>query len=322
MTGADDRGVVLDPACARLLRGLEGPPPLHRLGTHDGREALRELQDDRLEGPGVEVDLHTAPVGPDGVVGFRVVRPAGVGGTLPVVLHLHGGRWITGDADTHGHLIRALATGARAAVVVPEFTLVPEARYPVAVEEAYATLLWVVGHADELGLDPARVAVAGDCTGATTATVLAMLVQRRGGPRLAAQLLYYPWADPRCDSASHREFADVPVLSSAAARWYWEQYPGSPRDLGDATFAPARASRDDLVGLPPTLLVTAEVDVVRDEAEAYGRALRAAGVEVLATRYLGVVHDFVTLRPLRDVPAARAALREGAAFLADAFATA
>ena len=242
MTGADDGGVVLDPACARLLRGLGGPPPLHRLGTHDGREALRELQDDRLEGPGVEVELHTAPVGPGGLVGFRVVRPAGIEGALPVVLHLHGGRWTAGDADTHGHLIRTLATGAHAAVVVPEFTLVPEARYPVAVEEAYATLLWVVGHADEFGLDPDRVAVAGDCTGATTATVLAMLVQRRGGPRLAAQLLYYPWADPRCDSDSHREFADVPVLSHAAARWYWQQYPG-PRATSPMPRSPRRARR-------------------------------------------------------------------------------
>nr|WP_218891532.1 alpha/beta hydrolase [Actinomycetospora corticicola] len=303
-----------------MLRGLAGPPPLHSLGTQDGRQALRELQDDRLEGPGVEVELHTAPVGPDGLVAFRVVRPAGLPGPLPTVLHLHGGRWVTGDADTHGHLIRALAVGARATIVVPEFTLVPEARYPVAVEEAYATLLWVVEHAADLGLDPARVAVSGDCTGATTATVLAMLVQRRGGPRLAAQLLYYPWADPDCDSASHHEFADVPVLSRTAARWYWAQYPGSPRDLGDAGFAPARARREDLVGLPPTLLVTAEVDVVRDEAEAYGRALREAGVDVLAVRYLGVIHDFVTLRPLRDVPAARAARREGAAFLADALA--
>lgn len=321
MTGADDRGVVLDPACARLVRALEGPPELYRLGARDGREALRELQDDRLEGPGVEVAFHTAPVGPRGLVGFHVVRPVGLDGALPAVLHLHGGRWVTGDADTHGSLIRALATGARAAVVVPEFTLVPEARFPVAVEEVYATLLWLVEQADELGVDPGRIAVAGDCTGATTATALAILVGRRGGPRLAAQLLYYPWADPRCDSGSHREFADVPVLSTAATRWYWQQYPGSPRDLDDPVLAPARATPDDLVGLPPALVVTAEVDVVRDEAEAYGRRLREAGVEVVATRYLGVVHDFVTLRPLRDCPAARAARREGAAFLAEALGT-
>ncbi|NMO90931.1 alpha/beta hydrolase [Actinomycetospora sp. TBRC 11914] len=312
---------VLDPACARLVHALQGPPQLHQLGTQDGREALRELQDDVVAGPGVEADLHTAAAGPRGLVGFLVVRPAGVPGPLPAVLHLHGGRFTAGDADTHGRLIRALATGVRAAVVVPEFTRVPEARYPVAVEEAYATLLWAVDHAGDLGLDPGRVAVSGDCTGATTATVLAVLAGRRAGPRLVAQLLFYPWADPRCDLPSHREFADLPVLPSGATRWYWEQYAGRVEDLDDPAFAPARAPRADLVGLPPALVVTAEVDVVRDEAEAYARAMTEAGVAVTCTRYLGVVHDFVTLRPLQEMPAARAALRQGIGFLADALGT-
>ncbi|MEJ2869488.1 alpha/beta hydrolase [Actinomycetospora sp. OC33-EN08] len=322
MTGAGDHGVVLDPACARLVRALDGPPQLHRLGPHDGREALRELQDDRLEGADVEVDFHTAPVGPGGLVGFRVVRPLAAEGMLPVVLHLHGGRWVTGDADTHGSLIRALATGVRAAVVVPEYTRVPEARFPIAVEEAYATLVWVVEHAHDLALDADRVAVSGDCTGATTATVLAMLAGRRGGPRLAAQLLYYPWTDPRCDSGSHREFADVPVLSTAAARWYWRQYQDAAGDGDDPAYAPARASADDLVGLPPALVVTAEADVVRDEAELHARRMQDAGVSVTCVRHRGVVHDFVTLRPLRDVPATRLALRQGVDFLADALRTA
>jgi acetyl esterase/lipase len=313
---------VLDPACARLVHALQGPPQLHQLGTQDGREALRELQDDVVAGSGVEVELHSAAAGPGGLVGFLLVRPTGVAGPLPVVLHLHGGRFTAGDADTHGRLIRDLATGARAAVVVPEFTRVPEARYPVAVEEAYATLLWAADHAGDLGLDGGRLAVSGDCTGATTATVLAILAGRRAGPRLAAQLLFYPWADPHCATPSHRDFADVPVLPSRAARWYWEQYAGRPADLDDPAFAPGRASRADLVGLPPALVVTAEADVVRDEAEAYARAMTEAGVPVTCTRYLGVVHDFVTMRPLQGMPAARAAVRQGAGFLADALGTA
>jgi acetyl esterase len=314
----DDPLATLDPACARLVRALQGPPRLHELGTRDGREALHELQDDLVSGPGVVVDLHSAPVGPDGLVGFLVVRPEDLDGPAPTVLHLHGGRWVTGDADTHGRLIRSLALGVGAAVVVPEFTRVPEARYPVAVEEVYATLLWVVEHAADLGLDPHRVAVAGDCTGATLAAVVALLVGRRGGPRLAAQLLYYPWLDPRCDTDSHRRFADVSVLPSQAARWYWQQYADRPGDREDPAFGPARAGRDDLVGLPPALVVTAEVDVVRDEGEAYARALADAGVPVTCTRYLGVVHDFVTLRPLEGVPAARLAVRQGVDFLAEA----
>jgi acetyl esterase len=314
----DDSAVVLDPGCDRLDGAIDGPPQLHQLGAQDGREALRELQDDLVAGPGVTVEFHTAPVGPDGVVGFLVVRPDDVEGTLPAVVHLHGGRWVTGDADTHGRLIRGLATGARAAVVVPEFSRVPEARYPVALEEVYATLLWVAEHAADLALDPARIAISGDCTGATLATVVAILSGRRAGPRLAAQLLFYPWLDPRCDTASHRAFADISVLSTRAVRWYWQQYAGRPGDLEDPAFAPARARREDLVGLPPTLVITAEADVVRDEGEAYAEALREAGVPATCTRYLGVVHDFVTLRPLQETAASRSALRQGVEFLAGA----
>ncbi|GAA4803335.1 alpha/beta hydrolase [Actinomycetospora chlora] len=316
--GGDDARVVLDPACARLVRALAGPPQLHQLGAQDGREALRELQDDLVGGPGVKVDFHTAPVGPSGLVGFLLVRPEDRHGPVPAVVHLHGGRWVTGDADTHGRLIRGLAVGAGAAVVVPEFTRVPEARFPVAVEEVYATLLWLAEHAEGLALDPDRLAVSGDCTGATLATAVATLAGRRAGPRLAAQVLLYPWLEPRCDTASHRAFADISVLPSRAARWYWQQYTGHPRDLDDPAFAPARARREDLVGLPPALVVTAEADVVRDEGEAYARALREAGVPVTSTRYLGVVHDFVTLRPLQDMAATRQALRQTADFLSEA----
>ncbi|MDL5156018.1 alpha/beta hydrolase [Actinomycetospora termitidis] len=312
---------LLDPACARLVHALQGPPRLHELGAQDGREALRELQDDLVSGPGVTVDFHTAPVGPHGLVGFLVVRPDDLDGPAPAVVHLHGGRWVTGDADTHGRLIRALAVGARSAIVVPEFTRVPEARYPVAVEEVYATLLWVVEHAADLDLDADRVAVSGDCTGATLAAVVAMLAGRRAGPRIAAQLLLYPWLEPRCDTASHHQFADISVLPTRAARWYWDQYADRPQDREDPAFAPARAGRSDLVGLPPTLVITAEADVVRDEGEAYARALGAAGVLVTCTRYLGVVHDFVTLRPLEGIPAARLAVRQAVAFLADALGT-
>ncbi|MEJ2889455.1 alpha/beta hydrolase [Actinomycetospora aeridis] len=312
---------VLDPACARLVRAWEGPPRPHQLGVQDGRDALRELQDDLVGGPEVDVDFHTAPVGPQGLVGFLVVRPADCGGELPAVVHLHGGRWVTGDADTHGRLLRELATGVPAAVVVPAFTRVPEARYPVAVEEVYATLLWVVEHAGDLGLDPGRVAISGDCTGATLAAAVALLAGRRAGPRLAAQLLLYPWLDPDGDAPSHRAFADIPVLPTRAARWSWQQYAGLPHDLDDPACAPGRARGADLAGLPPALVITAEADVVRDEGEEYARAMAAAGVPVTCARYLGVVHDFMTLRPLREVPAGRVAVRQGVAFLAGALRT-
>lgn len=314
--------VVLDPAAQRLVDALAAPPQLHQLGPHDGRSALVEAQDDTLEGPGVEVAFHVAPVGPVALVGYWDVRPvtepADDGqAARPVVVFVHGGRWMFGDASTHGRLIRRLVRASGAVFLVPEYTRAPEGRYPVAVEETYELLVWTHEHAAEMGLDPNRIAVAGDCAGATVATATALLATRRGGPRLRAQLLYYPILDPACDSGSQHRFAADPVLGRDATRWYWRQYCDDPAQLREPGAAPAHAVADDLRGLPPTMIVTAEADVVRDEAEEYAVSLRRAGVPVTAVRYLGVTHDFVSLLPLRAMPAGRAAVAQGAAFLAE-----
>ncbi|MFC4910116.1 alpha/beta hydrolase [Actinomadura gamaensis] len=309
---------VPDPLVRRLLEASAEPPYLHEIGPVDGRLALAEAQGHAPEDPRVVAAFHAAPVGPSGLIGFWVFRPAEASGPLPAVLYVHGGRWMLGDAYTHWRLISALVLGSGAAFVVPEYSRTPEARYPVAVEECYAVLAWAVDHAPDLGLRGDRVAVAGDCAGATLATVLALLARRRGGPRLRAQLLYSPITDPRADSPSQHRFADGHLLTREAVRWYWRQYVEDERELADPVAAPLRATREDLAGLPPAMIITAEGDVVRDEAEQYARRLREAGVAVTCARYLGMVHDFVSLTALQPSPPARAAIRQGAAFLADA----
>ncbi|MBO0680368.1 alpha/beta hydrolase [Mycolicibacterium sp. S2-37] len=295
------------------------PPTLRELGPQDGRTALREAQQSTSEHHGTEARFHTAEVGPAGLTGFWVVRPTTAEGSLPVVFYVHGGRWMFGDADTHAHVIGELAVRSNVAVVVPEYTRTPEARYPVALEESYALLLWVRRNAHRLQLNPHSLAVAGDCAGATIAIALAMLTKARGGPRLRAQLLYYPPTDAACGSASHREFGEGYLLSSQEQAWYWDQYCDGDRRC--PTVSPLCAERDDLTGLPPAMIVTAEADVVRDEGAGFARKLRSAGVEVTSLRYLGTVHDFVVLSQLADVPAARAAIEQGAWFLADALRT-
>lgn len=309
--------IVLDPLVQRLVDASAAPPYLHELGPVDGRQALLETQDHRRDDLDVAAEFLVAPVGPSGLAGFWVFRPVRPTGPLPVVVYLHGGRWMLGDARTHARMICELAAAGEAAFVVPEYTRTPEARYPVAVEEAYAVLTWVAEHAADLRLDGRRLAVAGDCAGATMATALAMMAKQRGGPRIRAQLLYYPMTDPRCDTASQRRFASGYLLTRAALEWYWQQYTD---DEHEPTAAPARASTANLAGLPPALIVSAEADVVRDEGEQYARRLLAAGVPVTAVRYLGTVHDFASLDPLRDSPPALAAVRQGALFLKDALA--
>lgn len=310
--------VVLDPLVQRLVDASAAPPYLHQLGPVDGRQALLEMQGHTLEDFAVDAEFSVAPVGPSGLVGFWLFRPTRPTGPLPVVMYLHGGRWMLGDARTHARMISELAAISGAAFVVPEYTRTPEARYPVALEESYAVLTWVVEQAAELALDDRRLAVAGDCAGATMATAVTMLAKQRGGPRVRAQLLYYPMTDPDCDTESGEQFEYGYLLTRAAVEWYWRQYTDDERELAEPTASPLRATPEDLAGLPPALVVSAEADVVRDEGEQYARLLRLAGVPVTAVRYLGTVHDFVSLTPLRNSPPTRAAISQGGRFLGDA----
>jgi acetyl esterase/lipase len=317
-SGGGPGEVVLDPAVRRLIDASSAPPFLDRIGPLDGRRALEESQGTPADDPAVRAEFKIAPVGPSGLVGFWVFRPAESVRPPRAVVFVHGGRWMLGDARTHSRLIHRLVTLTGEALVVPEYTRTPEARYPVAVEEIYALLGWLTGNAAELGLDPARLAVAGDCAGATMATAVTMMAKDRSGPRISAQLLYYPMLDARCDSLSQTEFGTGYLLTHEAVQWYWQQYCDDPRELDRPTASPARASVQDLAGLPPAMVVTAEADPTRDEAEAYAERLRTAGVEVTAVRYLGTVHDFVSLAPLRRMPSATAAIQQGAAFLSNA----
>lgn len=308
--------VVLDPAITKLLAAMSTPPTLQQLGPHDGRAALREAQRGSTAVRDTDAEFLTCPVGPCGLTGFWRIRPGGLSGRLPGVVYLHGGRWMFGDADTHAHIIDEVAQHCRACLIVPEYTRTPEARYPVALEECYAVVTWAHRHADELGIDPRNLAIAGDCVGATLAIAVCLLAKSRGGPRLRAQLLYYPPTDASCSSASYDTFADGFLLSRDEQRWYWDQY--CDDDCCVATVSPRYATTEELAGLPPTMVITAEADVVRDEAAVFAAKLRAAGVAVTSIRYLGTIHDFVALRQLSSTPPTRAALAQGVWFLSTA----
>ncbi|MER7048611.1 alpha/beta hydrolase [Streptomyces jumonjinensis] len=309
------RPVILDPLVQRLVDASATPPFLHELEPETARQALQEAQGDRIDDFDVDATFHAAPVGPTDLVGFWVFRPTGVTGRPPTMLYVHGGRWMLGDAQTHAWLISELVREAGVAAVVPEYSRTPESRYPVALEECYALLTWTVGQAEALGLDTDRLAVAGDCAGATLATALTLLARARGGPEIRAQLLYYPLTDARCDSPSQRLFATGYQLTRDAVRSYWREYAVDPRQRDEPTAAPLRASTAALAGLPPALVVTAEADVTRDEAEEYADRLRRAGVAATAARFQGTVHDFVSLTALRNSPPTIAAVRLGGGFL-------
>lgn len=309
---------VLEEAAQAFADATANPPFLYDLGPEKGREVVNQTQAGEIAKPNVTDEWIKVPGGPKGDVDVRIVRPAGATGTLPVILYIHGAGWVFGNAGTHDRLVRELAMGANAAAVFPEYSLSPEAKYPVALEECYAVARWVAEGAPGKGLDTSRVAIAGDSCGGNLAAAVTLLAKERGDITFAAQALLYPVTDANFDDGSYLEFADGFWLTRIAMKWFWDQYTADPDQRREITVSPLQATTDDLKGLPKALVINGECDVLRDEGEAYARNLRRAGVEVTAIRYAGIIHDFMMLNALAGTNAAKAATAEASAFLREA----
>lgn len=308
-------GLSLEPAAQDFVDATSEPPFLFQLAPEEGRKAVDAVQDAPIAKPDIDEKWLTVTGGPTGSVRVRIVKPRGATGPLPVIVYTHGAGWVFGDAHTHDRLVRDLAVGANAAVVFPEYDRSPEVRYPVANEQSYRAVQWVITDGAAEGLDPTRIAVAGDSVGGNMAIALTLMAKERGDVSFLAQVLFYPVTDANFDTGSYERFAQGYFLSREGMRWFWDQYTTSEDDRARITVSPLRASTDQLAGLPPALVITAEADVLRDEGEAYAGKLRAAGVPVTAVRYGGIIHDFVMVNALHDTHAARAAVAQAVATL-------
>ncbi|UMP02505.1 alpha/beta hydrolase [Amycolatopsis sp. EV170708-02-1] len=302
---ANPHNLALEPAAQAFVEATATPPFLFQLPPEEGRKAVDEVQGGDVELPAADVE--TTHV--DGVE-VRIVRPQGVAGPLPVIVYIHGAGWVFGNFHTHERLVRELAVGAGAAVVFPEYDRSPEARYPVAIEQNYAVAKWVAEHGAENGLDATKIAIAGDSVGGNMTAALTLLAKQRGDVTFRQQVLFYPVTDASFETESYRRFAEGYFLALDGMKWFWDQYTTDPAQRAEITASPLRASLDELAGLPPALVITAEADVLRDEGEAYAAKLRQAGVPVTAVRYQGIVHDFVMLNTLRETHAAEAAISQ------------
>src|SRR3954468_10035714 len=300
---------VLEAAAQAFAEATATPPFLPELGPVEARKVLDDVQSGEIVKPQVDQAWVKVPGGPAGDVDVRIVRPPGATGTLPVIVYTHGAGWVLGNAHTHDRLVRELAGGAGAAVVFPEYTRSPEARYPQAIEECWTAASWVATNEGE-GLDGSRMAIAGDSVGGNMAIALTLQAKQRGGVRFRGQVLFYPVTDANFDTGSYLQFAEGYFLRRDAMQWFWEQYAPDDARRDEITASPLRASRDEVAGLPPALVITGQADVLRDEGEAYANKLRAAGVPVTAVRYQGIIHDFVMLNALRGTHAASAALAQ------------
>jgi len=320
MTATTIAAPVLEPAAQAFAEATANPPFLSDLPPSEGRALVDEVQAGEVAKPDVDEEWITVAGGPTREVRVRIVKPRGATGVLAVILYIHGAGWVFGDARTHDRLVRELAVGAGAAVVFPEYDRSPEVRYPVAIEQNYAVAQWVVENGAAKGLDATRLAVAGDSVGGNMAAALTLMAKDRSGPTLAAQVLFYPVTDANFDTPSYEQFAEGYYLRRDAMPWFWDQYTTDDAQRNEITASPVRATREQLAGLPPALVITAEADVLRDEGEAYANKLRDAGVAVTAVRYQGIIHDFVMLNALRETHAADAAIRQAIAFLSEALA--
>ncbi|MBT2674503.1 alpha/beta hydrolase [Streptomyces sp. ISL-14] len=310
---------VLEPAAQAFAEATANPPYLFDLGPAEGRKVVDEVQSGDIVKPEVEEEWVTVAGGPTGEVRARIVRPAGATGVLPVIIYIHGAGWVFGNAHTHDRLVRELAVGTGAAVVFPEYDLSPEARYPVAIEQNYAVAQWVVSEGAGNNLDASRIAVAGDSVGGNMSAALTLMAKQRGDVPLVQQVLFYPVTDAAFGTGSYRQFAEGYFLRRDAMQWFWDQYTTDEAERAQITASPLRASGEQLQGLPPALVITAEADVLRDEGEAYANKLREAGVPVTAVRYQGIIHDFVMLNALRETRAAEAAIGQAISVLRGAF---
>lgn len=306
--------LVLEPAAQALADALAtaGGPPLYTLSPEDARAVLDGAQAGEVVMPPAVVEPHTIPGGPGGEISITVVRPVDSNGSLPAVVYTHGGGWVLGNFATHERLVRDLTAQSGGAFVFVNYSPSPEARYPVAIEQVYATVQWVARHGAELGLDGKRLAVAGDSVGGNMTAAVTLLAKERGGAPIRHQVLLYPVTDAAFDTSTYDQFAEGPWLTRKAMQWFWDAYAPDPTVRFEPTASPLRATVAQLRGLPPALVITDEADVLRGEGEAYGRKLRQAGVDVTAVRYEGVFHDFMMLNALATTNATRAATTQAA----------
>ncbi|MEJ8282009.1 alpha/beta hydrolase [Pseudonocardia spirodelae] len=282
--------MALDDATTQFLTAMAeaGGTPLHEMTPGEARElgaALREMY-----GPGPEVAHRsdaTVPVA-DGTIGVRILAPEN---PRSVIVYYHGGGWVIGTIDEFETLARHLVARTGATVVLVDYRLAPEHRYPVAVEDSWAALRWTVAHLAGAGPDLPLV-VAGDSAGGNIAAIMAQRAKAEGGPRIDLQVLVYPVTDADLDNASYTDPANQLMLSRDSMVWFWDHYAPDVASRARPDASPLRAG--DLSGLPPAVVLTAEHDVLRDEGEAYAEKLRAAGVPVRSRRFAGQMHGFFT----------------------------
>jgi acetyl esterase/lipase len=287
--------------------------PMEQLSPQAARQVLIDAQNStKVDYSGIEESERT--ITQDGEkVSIHITKPVGVSANAPVFLFIHGGGWVLGDYPTHRRLVRDLVVESGAVAVFPDYTPSPEARYPTAINQIYAATKWVAEHGGEIGVNGKNLAVVGNSVGGNMTASVVLMAKKKSGPAIKLQAMLWPVTDANFETGSYKELGEGRFLTRNMMIWFWDNYLPDKNGRKEIYASPLQASLEQLKGLPPALIQTAENDVLRDEGEAYARKLDEAGVPVTLTRYGGLIHDYGLLNPLAKVPAVKTALLQAAA---------
>lgn len=301
-------------AFLKILNSGDGKP-IEQLSPADARAVLINAQKSvAVDYSGIEESERY--IEQDGErVKIHITRPVGVSPNAPVFIFVHGGGWVLGDYPTHRRLVRDLVVASDAVAVFPDYTPSPEAQYPVAINQIYATLKWVAENGEAIGVNGSNLAIVGNSVGGNMTASVVLMAKDKGGPAIKLQVLLWPVTDANFETGSYLELGEGRFLSRNMMIWFWDNYLPDKNARREIYASPLQADPELLKGLPPALIQTAENDVLRDEGEAYARKLNEAGVKVTLTRYGGLIHDYGLLNPLAELPAVKIALLQAGAVI-------
>lgn len=304
------RCIPLEKAAEQVCDVNSKPPLIFQLPFKQGRKVLDMAQDTPVYKCPATIKTIKVDTGKWGYVDTHIIIPDNILGISNLIFYIHGAGWVFGNLHTHDKLVRELGTRTNSIVIFPEYSRSPEAKYPVAIEQCYEILCLLPNILSNLDLKTNlnTLTVAGDSAGGNLAIAIALMAKERGNLKIHKQLLYYPVTNAYFNTCTYNQFAVNYYLYKAGMIWFWEQYTKSLNDRKQITASPLRATIEQLQGLPATMILNGEADVLRDEGEMYAKKLRLANVDVTAIRFQGIIHDFVMLNSLDKTNACRSAM--------------
>lgn len=304
------RCVPLEAAAEAVCNQSAVPPLIFQLPPEQGRKVLEQAQDSPVYKCPANISVNEIDTGKWGKIPVYFVIPENSAPIRDVIFYIHGAGWVFGSFHTHEKLVRELASRTNSLIVFPEYSRSPEAKYPIAIEQCYFILshIWQIIENHCTNINRNTLTVAGDSVGGNMAIAMTLMSKKRNSIKIQKQLLYYPVTNACFDTPTYLQFAENYYLYRDGMKWFWQQYTTNEYDRNQITASPLRASIDCLKGLPETMIINGQADVLRSEGEAFGEKLRCAGVEVTALRVQGIIHDFVMLNALDKTNACRIAM--------------